>query len=418
MRRKGTVVTPTLAATTTTMAAQPPSEAVPSVPIFVVTDNGQCHDRLDRVSQRDLVGMTPYELLTAVNRGLAGPAVVIIDGVDRLDAALRQAADLDQRASHVVTVLIAETAPEVFAAALRTGVRDLLPPDADDQTIAEVVERAVAAAVARTAHSTPVAHTPSPFGRVITITSPKGGSGKTTVTTNLAVELGARFPSEVVVVDLDLQFGDVASCLRLEPEHTVVDAVAAGSGDSVVLKSLLTSHPSGCYVLAAPASPADGERVTAEGVADLIQRLAAAFRFVLIDTAPGLLETTLAALEHSDDVVLLAGMDVPSVRGLHRERQVLDELGLLDRRQHLVVNFVDRRAGLDIDDVERTLQTRVDVQLPRSRAVPLSTNRGVPLLAEQARGPVVRGLRNLADAVGGHPATVRRARRGTQVADG
>lgn len=379
-----------------------------SVRLAVVTDDERRHEWIDRVSPWDVADVTPDTVLGWVDDTPDPvPTVIVLDGIDQPEVALRLGATVDQRHRHVVAVLMAEGTPDIFAAALRTGVRDLIAPEAGDADVAEILERAVAAALVRAPSpgETPVGGGHS--GRVITVTSPKGGSGKTTVTTNLAVDLGARFPSEVVVVDLDLQFGDVASCLRLEPDHTVVDAVAAVTGDDVVLKSFLTDHPSGCYALCAPESPAEGEQISAGEIGALIDRLAASFRFVLIDTAPGLLEATLVALERSDDVVLLAGMDVPSIRGLHRELVVLDELGLVQRRRHIVVNFVDRRAGLTVDDVAAMLGAAVDVQLPRSRVVPLSTNRGVPLLHEQARGPVVRGLRGLVDELAGVASATR-----------
>lgn len=375
-------------------------EAGAEVLVRFVTDHPGRHERVDRISGRDVqLGSVSDTLPWLDSPAASSPVVIVLDGLDHPDAILRLGASIDQRRPDAVTVLVAEASPEIFAAALRTGIRDLISPEAADKDIAEILERAASAALLRRPVADQQPAGGRPHGRVVIVTSPKGGSGKTTVATNLAVDLGVRFPSEVVVVDLDLQFGDVASCLRLEPSHTIVDAVSAVAADDVVLKSYLTAHSSGCYALCAPRSPGEAEKITADDVAALVRRLAASFRFVIIDTAPGLLEHTLAALEASDDVVFLAGMDVPSIRGLHRELGVLDELGLLDLRRHVVVNFIDRRSGLKIDDVAAMLGAKIDVQLPRSRAVPLSTNRGVPLLYDQARGPFARSLRSLINVI-------------------
>ena len=121
----------------------------------------------------------------------------------------------------------------------------------------------------------------------------------------------------VVIVDLDLQFGDVASGLYLNPEHTVTDAVSpAASQDSLVLKAFLTVHPASIYALCAPANPVEADHITPEQVTRLLEQLADEFQYVVVDTAPGLPEIGLAAMEQCTDVVWVSAMDIPSVRGL------------------------------------------------------------------------------------------------------
>ncbi|MEX0869220.1 MAG: AAA family ATPase [Nitriliruptoraceae bacterium] len=353
----------------------------------VLSDNGAVHH---------LAGEQIVDLLT---RSVAGPEVVVLGPGLAFDDACGFAGQIDRIRSDVATVLVAQPDAGVLAAALRVGVRDVLGPDADDQEVRNVIERAAAMARSRrqALPAEPAAARSS--GRIITIASPKGGSGKTTVATNLAVELGRRVPGEVVIVDLDLQFGDVATSLRLEPEHHVADAVAALSGDDMILKTYLTSHPSGCYALCAPESPAAADSVTGDQVRGVLERLAQGFRYVIVDTSPGLAEHTLAALEVSQRLVMLAGMDVPSVRGLHRELEILDELHVDSSAITIVLNFVDRRSGLKVDDVAAMLQRDIDIELPRSYQVTLSTNRGVPLLTESSRDPVAKRLRALTDLV-------------------
>ena len=297
---------------------------------------------------------------------------------------------------------MAEPSPDMWQAAMRAGIRDLLPPTAEAGEIRAAVERAASAAAGRRRVLRPVEETARYTGRVITIASPKGGVGKTTVATNLAIGLTAAAPQSTVLVDLDVQFGDVASALSLVPEYTLPDAVRGpASQDTMVLKTFLTQHPSGLYAVCGAESPAAGDTVTGEDVTRLLASLAREFRYVVVDTAPGLSEQTLAALDRATDVVMLSSMDVPGVRGLRKELEVLRELCMIPAGRHVVMNFADPKGGLSVRDVETTIGTGVDVVLPRSKAVPASTNQGVPLL--QSGSSATRWPRSCAGWCPGSP---------------
>jgi pilus assembly protein CpaE len=173
--------------------------------------------------------------------------------------------------------------------------------------------------------------------------------------------------------------------------------VGAAVQDSVVLKSYLTLHPSGIYALCAPLSPTDADQISGEQVGRLLSQLANEFQYVVVDSAPGLGEHVLATLELATDAVWVCGMDIPSIRGLRTGFSILTELDLVPENRHVVLNFADRRTGLTLQDVEATIGCPVDVVLPRSRAVPFSTNKGVPLLQDSTRDPVTKGLRQLVE---------------------
>lgn len=332
-----------------------------------------------------------------------GPVDVLVLGPEvGTERCAAWAAEFAALSPHASVVLFGDLGTEAMLAALRAGVRDVLPLGAGDEEIRTILHRAAATAVGHRAASTARQAAPSieraeptVAPRVITIISPKGGVGKTTVATNLAVGLSAAAPNSTVIVDLDVQFGDVASGLHLDPEHSVLDAVHASGDDSMVLKTFLTPHSSDLYALCAPEHPAGADQVSGDDVAGLLRQLSRQFRFVVVDTSAGLSEHTLGALERTTDLLLLCGMDVPSVRAMRKELDVLEELGLGAINQRVVVNSVDNRSGLTIKDIEAMLACPVDVTLPRSRDVPLSTNSGVPLLAAGSRGAAAKELAKL-----------------------
>jgi pilus assembly protein CpaE len=324
------------------------------------------------------------------------PDVLLVGPHAPAEEVLTLAARLDVQSPGISVVLVAEPSPEIWQAAMHAGIRDLIPPNSDVEVIRAAIDRAGQAAAGRRRVLRPVGETERYTGRVITVASPKGGVGKTTVSTNLAIGLTAHAPQSTVLVDLDVQFGDVASALGLTPEYTLPDAVRGpASEDTMVLKTFLTQHPSGLYAVCGSESPAAGDTVSAEDVTRLLASLAREFRYVVVDTAPGLSEQTLAALDQATDVIMLSSMDVPGVRGLRKELDVLRELCMIPAGRHVVMNFADPRSGLSVRDVETTIGTGVDVVLPRSKGVPASTNQGVPIISSHRRDPMAKEMQRV-----------------------
>lgn len=224
--------------------------------------------------------------------------------------------------------------------------------------------------------------------RIITILSPKGGAGKTSAATNLAVGLAKKYPHQVVLVDLDLQFGDVASNLRLQPKSTMADLARDWPVDSAQLKLALTGHHTGLYTLCAPNNPAESDEITAEHVTGVLRALHRSFRYVVVDTDPGLSERVLSALDVSTDMVMICSTEVPSIRGLKKALEALDVVGLTTARRIFLLNRSDAKVGLDLDQLERTVGQPVDVRVPSSIDMVLATNDGVPVI-ESERNPTL-----------------------------
>ncbi|WP_461172052.1 AAA family ATPase [Arthrobacter sp. Z1-9] len=337
----------------------------------------------------------PYDLFAQLNQ--EQPEVLILGPDVPVDEALRLATVLDVQVPDLTVLLVSEPEPELVLQAMRAGVRDILSPSADPAQLRVLLERACQSFASRHRAGQPQ-QAQNDKGRVIGVFSPKGGVGKTTIATNLAVGLGKVSPMSVVLVDLDLQFGDVASGLYLNPEHTVTDAVSpAASQDTLVLKAFLTVHPSSIYALCAPDNPVEADHISPQHVTRLLEQLAEEFQYVVVDTAPGLPEIGLAAMEACTDVVWVSAMDIPSVRGLRSGLDILRQLEILPEGRHVVLNMADAKCGLSVQDIESSIGAPVDVSVPRSRAVAFSTNRGVPVLQEAKRDPAVKGLMQLVE---------------------
>lgn len=228
----------------------------------------------------------------------------------------------------------------------------------------------------------------------IAVVAPKGGQGKTTIAVNLATGLAEVAPNSVVLVDADLQFGDITAVLNLRAERTIVDAVADAAQDELVLKTALTHHPDGFFVVASAPSPELGDAVQAESLGHLIERLRETFRYVVVDTTPGLGDHTLAAVEHVTDAVFVSNMSVASLRAMRTELQLLTTLGLMPNNRHFILNQVDKMSGLTVKDAEALVGAPIDVAVPRSSAVLLASNRGIPLIHDDVRDPAARAVRS------------------------
>lgn len=281
-----------------------------------------------------------------------------------------------------------------LAQALRSGVREVV--QADDQTaLADAVRRSLALTQQLSGHGTTVG---SQDGKIITVFSAKGGVGKTTMSTNLATYL-ASTGAKTLLVDLDLMFGDVAISLQLLPHGSVRDVVAmSGHLDDQGLQSVVTHHEdSGLDVIAAPADPADADRVPSHVVIELLKVARGKYDYVIVDTPPSFTEHVLAAFDVSDLTVLIATLDIPAVKNLRIAINTLDTLGAAKEARTIVLNRADAKVGLKPDDVEAALKAPISANVPNSLTVPASVNRGVALVLDDPRNPVSLAIRDLAD---------------------
>lgn len=314
-----------------------------------------------------------------------------------LDDALGVCEDLRFSRPTVSVVLVRSLVDtDVLTRAMHAGARDVVADnDADSLTAAASRAQQLSAALRGPGG---VAH----MGRVVSVFSPKGGVGKTTMAVNLALTLADRGARQVCLVDLDLAFGDVAITMQLFPSHSIEHAI--GSEDSLdyeAVDGLLTRHESGLMVLAAPSLPDAHDRITPALVSRMIRVLKEKYDYVIIDSAPAFDEQTLTALDETDDLVMVATLDVPTLKNVKVALETLDMLNIAQGHRHLLLNRADDAVGIGAEKVEAILGMSVSTQISTSIDIAAATNAGRPIVLSAPDHDSSRAVRTLATALRG-----------------
>ena len=231
--------------------------------------------------------------------------------------------------------------------------------------------------------------------KVIVVLSPKGGSGKTAVTSNLAVALAQRHPGRVVAVDLDVQFGDLGTALALTSERTLGQLSRAANIDVTTVKLHLTPCGHGLFVLVGARDYADADSIRNTHVSAVLALLAQSFDYVIVDTPAGLDELTLAALEGATDLLLVSSLDVSSIRNLRKALDALDHIHVKANRR-LVLNRSDSKVGLNPSDAEEAIGMKISCSIASTREIPLSMNLGTQVVISEPKSLVAKQLKQLA----------------------
>ncbi|GAB1640781.1 AAA family ATPase [Krasilnikovia sp. MM14-A1259] len=324
--------------------------------------------------------------------------VVIGAGVPLAEAVGFAARQRVERPALGVVLLRERVEVEVLAEAMRAGVREVVPAG-DRGAVDAACARSVELSRQLTTTTPPVAGERAT--QVFTVFAGKGGVGKSTVAVNLAMTLADNGRRRVCLVDLDLQFGDVGIMLQLPPERSVADAVGmAGRLDEDGVSSLITAYRDGVDVLLAPAGPAEGDQVGRELVGELLDVLAPMYDYVVVDTPPYVSDQVLAALDRTDWYVLVVTPDLPALKSARLTLSTFEMLQYPAERRLVLLNRANSEVGLTVADVETAIGQPAAVLMPSSRDVPLSVNRGVPLVIERPGHPVAKAMRELAAKCG------------------
>ncbi|MFZ1288272.1 MAG: AAA family ATPase [Candidatus Phosphoribacter sp.] len=337
------------------------------------------------------------ESAAALIRALSADAqedVVVVGPDIELDAACELTERLRvEHAAMGVILLRRRLDVHVMAQALRAGAREVVATD-DLPALGDAIRRSRELSF-KLRGIGPGAT--SKVGKIVTVFSAKGGVGKTTISTNIGAYLASR-GQRTLLVDLDLDFGDVGISLQLLPQRSMADLInMAGHLDEQGLASVVTKHSSGLDTICAPAEPGEADRITATLVAELLRVARQVYEFVVIDTPPALTEHVLTAFDVSDVLLLVATLDLPALKNLRLTLDTLDLLGSPREARHVLLNRSDSNVGLRAEDVMPTIKQEIAAMVPSSRDVPASINRGVALVLDDPRHPVSIVLRQLAD---------------------
>jgi pilus assembly protein CpaE len=281
---------------------------------------------------------------------------------------------------------------------VRAGALDILRLPVADDALLEAVEQAIETGAAmREARGgdRPVEREKDAQGTVVAVVSASGGSGKTFLASNLAYHLVSGAKKETCLIDLDLQFGELSTSLRLKPRHTIHDLLAGEGDDEDLgqrLQAHLERHESGIRVLAAPDDPEQADAIEAFHVAAVLDAARSQFDYVIVDTPTALSEGVLVALEHADQIFVLATLDLPSVRNLGVMLNTLKKLKVPMERVSLLLNKVEPDVGIDVARVEQYFPQGFSMVIPYGREVNRSLNMGQPVLAYAPRGEVSKAL--------------------------
>ncbi|GAB4472152.1 MAG: AAA family ATPase [Anaerolineales bacterium] len=383
--------------------------------VVIVDDIAETRENIRKLLQFE----KDVEVVGAARNGKEGievtrqtkPDVVIMDinmpDMDGITAteAIRKTNPFTQ-----IIILSVQGDPNYMRRAMLAGARDFLtkPPTVDELSAA--VKRAGKMAQDEREKMPPsmpvvpgaVVGGVSAFeGKIIVVYGPKGGVGTTTVATNLGVTLNSS-ETPVVLVDANLQFGDVAVFLNEQGKNSVVDlAPRVDELDAEVVESVLLIHkPSGIKVLAAPLRPEYAENVTGEQFSKILQFLRRMFAYVIVDTSTYLSDVVLSSIDVSDIVILLTTQDIPAIKDARMALEVLDVLNVHRKKVVFVLNRFDKRIGITPEKIGESIKQDIDATIPfDERTVIPSVNRGVPFMLEDKAKPIAKAFFSLGEVV-------------------
>jgi pilus assembly protein CpaE len=297
-----------------------------------------------------------------------------------------------------VILLLNKTNTGILKEAIKLNIHDVMEFPFDFSDIRESLERAARIYKEAVPEEEAGSKTVKKKGGAtrITVFSTKGGCGKSFIATNLAVDLIKQSKKRVTLFDLNYQFGDIALMLNLFPRHTVYDIMSVAEQlDSEMLAGFLTVHESGVKVLPAPIDPTQDESISTANTKKILDILSEISDYVIIDTPAGFNDNVLLLLEETDYLCMVTSMDVPSIKNMKITLQLLEQLNFPKEKIFLILNRAGTRVGITEEEIRKTINKKIDITIPSNRLVPLTINKGVPLVDEAQRSNVAKSIRKL-----------------------
>ena len=329
----------------------------------------------------------PFDVL------VAGPSLATRTGLARLEVIHDELPDMQ------LLLAFGRRPDAALRDIVRTGAVDLVQLPADDDALKDSLSRILDMVRKKAVPAPGVAVVPASangtrgeLGKVFTMSSATGGCGKTFIATNLAFLLSHYSGKRACIIDLDLQFGEVSTALRLRPKFTISDALQREDADEADLQAhieeYMVTHESGIAVLAAPKDPAEADTIDPMDVGRIINAARTRFDFVVVDTPSALNEIVLAAFDLSDTLFTMATLDLPSVRNMGVFLSALERLKIPSDNIKLLLNKAETDVGIDVAQITRLFPQGFAAVLPYAKEVSRSINLGVPVLASSPNSPI------------------------------
>jgi pilus assembly protein CpaE len=340
---------------------------------------------------------------------MVGSSTTVIEGAaalagGHLDAVLHATRSTSLPADELAAIREHTRAPLLLVASSGSSglLQQALEADVNDVLLLPQLVENVVFSVRKATHTTRRHHEAGPGrrGKVVTVFSPKGGTGKTVTATNLAAACAKFEGRKTLLLDLDLQFGDAAIMLGVEPDKTIYDLVVApGELDTEKLLGYTTRHACGLEVLPAPLRPEDAELVTEAKLARLLEVARESYDLIVVDTSPFFHGPMLATLDRTDELLLVCGLEVPTIKNVRLSLQTLELLSFPPNRIRVVLNRANSNVGLKRSEVEAALEAKVAFEMPSDRAVPVSVNRGQPAVISEPGSDFARAIKEMAATI-------------------
>jgi len=384
-----------------------------SIRVLIVDDFAETRENIRKLLQfeSDIVvvgaarsGQEAIEIATETK-----PDIVLMDiNMEDMDGITATESILREVPFTQVIILSVQSEQDYMRRAMMAGARDfMVKPPSSEELIAtirrlsvfahekrEEFERPTASVAAEAHPGSAPSHRPT--GKVLTFYSPKGGVGCTTIATNIALGLDTE-ETPTVLVDGNLQFGDVSVFLNLQSKYSINDLTSRMDElDPEILEDVLLLHENGLRVLAAPPRPEMADEVNADQIRTIIQFLRQHFAYVVVDTASTMDDTTLAILDTTDLLIAICTPDIPSIKDARHLFDLLHILEFPTQNVCFVVNKMDRKGGISAEAVGENLKREVEAVIPvDERTVTASINKGIPLIVSDRSSPQSRALMQL-----------------------
>jgi pilus assembly protein CpaE len=338
------------------------------------------------------------------------PDVVVMDinmpGMDGIAAAEL----ISQRLPTVAIIMMSvHGEAEQMRRSLQAGAREFLVKPFSSDEFSETIKRVYDREEARrhqiqaSLPAVPAAAEADPDveHQVIGIFSPKGGSGRTTIAANLAIAIKQQTGARVVLLDANLQFGDVGVLMNLNPKtRSIVDLADGGEPDVDLVESVLIEHSSGVRALLAPPTPEGADLITPAYLRTVVGHLRTLHAYTIVDLPSGINDHSLAIMDAADQIVIMAALEITAIKNLRLFLEVADQLGYERSKLRIVMNRSDATQGIRMGDVEGSIRRPIDGTIVSDgRLAVLAVNRGVPFVLSNPESPLSRDVNKLAETL-------------------